>query len=122
MRDADEWQRWANLQVQEELCREMEALKAEENLDGLTEEQQEILKVVRQFVAMPLGRVLYESGDTLRHVYFPTDCIVSLLSVTQTRDGVWSVNERGPGRVAIAYFPSKWGALKHAVRSARTIS
>ena len=42
-----------------------------------------------------------------------------LLSVTQTRDGVWSVNERGPGRVAIAYFPTKWGALKHAVRAAR---
>src|SRR5688500_5738717 len=34
MRDADEWQRWANLQVQEELCREMEALKGEENLDA----------------------------------------------------------------------------------------
>jgi hypothetical protein len=33
MRDADEWQRWANLQVQEELCREMEALKTEENLE-----------------------------------------------------------------------------------------
>ena len=30
-----------------------------------------------QFVDMPLGKVLYESGDTLRHVYFPTDCIVS---------------------------------------------
>jgi len=43
----------------------------------------------------------------------------AVLSVTQTRDGVWSVNERGPGRVAIAYFPSKWGALKHAVRLAR---
>lgn len=42
-----------------------------------------------------------------------------LLSVAQTRDGVWSVNERGPGRVAIAYFPTKWGALKHAVRTAR---
>jgi hypothetical protein len=41
-----------------------------------------------------------------------------LLSVTETRDGVWSVNERGPSRVAIAYFPSKWGALKHAVRVA----
>ena len=41
-----------------------------------------------------------------------------LLSVTQTRDGVWSVNERGPSRVAIAYFPSKWGAMKHAVRVA----
>jgi hypothetical protein len=33
LRDADEWQRWANLQVQEELCKEMEALKGEENLD-----------------------------------------------------------------------------------------
>jgi hypothetical protein len=42
-----------------------------------------------------------------------------LLSVTQTRDGVWSVNERGPTRVAIAYFPTKWGALRHAVRVAR---
>jgi hypothetical protein len=42
-----------------------------------------------------------------------------LLSVQQTRDGVWSVNERGPTRVAIAYFPSKWGALRHAVRVAR---
>lgn len=42
-----------------------------------------------------------------------------LLSVTQTRDGVWSVNERGPTRVAIAYFPSKWGAMKHAVRAAK---
>jgi hypothetical protein len=42
-----------------------------------------------------------------------------LLSVTETKDGVWSVNERGPSRVAIAYFPSKWGALKHAVRVAQ---
>jgi hypothetical protein len=42
-----------------------------------------------------------------------------LLSVTLTKDGIWSVNERGPSRVAIAYFPSKWGAMKHAVRVAR---
>ncbi|HEX5108419.1 MAG TPA: DUF349 domain-containing protein [Vicinamibacterales bacterium] len=34
LRDADEWQRWANLQVQEELTREMEALKGEQNLDA----------------------------------------------------------------------------------------
>ena len=44
---------------------------------------------------------------------------LALLSVVQTRDGVWSVNERGPTRVALAYFPSKWGAMRHAVRVAK---
>ena len=32
-------------------------------------------------VPMPLGHVLYESGSELRHVYFPTTSIVSLLYV-----------------------------------------
>ena len=31
---------------------------------------------------MPLGGVLYESGDEICHVYFPTESIVSLLYVT----------------------------------------
>ena len=30
-------------------------------------------------IDMPLGQVLYESGATLNHVYFPTTAIVSLL-------------------------------------------
>ena len=34
-------------------------------------------------VQMPLGQVLYESGDTLTHVYFPTSSIVSLLYVME---------------------------------------
>jgi CRP-like cAMP-binding protein len=34
-------------------------------------------------VSMPLGQVLYESGDTLSHVYFPTTAIVSLLYVME---------------------------------------
>jgi CRP-like cAMP-binding protein len=33
--------------------------------------------------SMPLGHVLYESGDTMRHVYFPTTSIVSLLYVME---------------------------------------
>ena len=36
LRAADEWQRWANLQVQEELCKEMEALKGEQQLDPVS--------------------------------------------------------------------------------------
>src|ERR1700719_2948556 len=34
-----------------------------------------------RLLPMPLGGVLYESGDVLRHVYFPTDSIISLLYV-----------------------------------------
>ena len=34
-------------------------------------------------VEMPLGQVLYESGSTLSHVYFPTSSIVSLLYVME---------------------------------------
>jgi len=48
-----------------------------------------------------------------------TQANTPLLSVTLSKDGVWSVNERGPSRVAVAYFPSKWGAMRHAVRVAK---
>jgi CRP-like cAMP-binding protein len=34
-----------------------------------------------ELVRLPLGEVLYESGDQLQHVYFPTLAIVSLLYV-----------------------------------------
>ena len=34
-------------------------------------------------VSMPLGQVVYESGRTLSHVYFPTTAIVSLLYVME---------------------------------------
>ena len=36
-----------------------------------------------ELVPMALGMVLYESGDTMRHVYFPVDSIVSLLYVME---------------------------------------
>jgi len=36
-----------------------------------------------ELVPMELGDVLYESGDKLRHVYFPTTSIISLLYVME---------------------------------------
>lgn len=36
-----------------------------------------------ELVPMPLGKVLYESGDELHHAYFPTTCIVSKLFVME---------------------------------------
>lgn len=43
---------------------------------------------------------------------------VHVLRVAEVGDGMWSVTERGPSRVAIAYFPAKFGAIKHAIRVA----
>jgi len=50
-------------------------------LAALAPEERERIFPHLQLVDMPLGKVLYESGDTLRWVYFPADCIVSLLYV-----------------------------------------
>lgn len=36
-----------------------------------------------ELVKLPLGKVLYESGEALSHVYFPVDCIISLLYVME---------------------------------------
>jgi CRP-like cAMP-binding protein len=50
-------------------------------LAALSAAERERLYPHLQLVPMPLGKVLYESGDLLRYVYFPTDSIVSLLYV-----------------------------------------
>jgi CRP-like cAMP-binding protein len=50
-------------------------------LAALSAAERERLYPHLQLVSMPLGKVLYESGDLLRHVYFPTDSIISLLYV-----------------------------------------
>ena len=57
-----------------------------------------------QLVAMPLGKVLYESGDTLRHVYFPTDCIVSLLYVMENGASAEISVVGNEGVIGIALF------------------
>ena len=53
LRDADEWQRWANLQVQEELCREMDALKGEPALDVAARRMRELQGRWKQVALAP---------------------------------------------------------------------
>jgi CRP-like cAMP-binding protein len=50
-------------------------------LAALPAAERDRLYPLLELVPMPLGKVLYESGDVLRYVYFPTDSIVSLLYV-----------------------------------------
>ena len=57
-----------------------------------------------QLVQMPLGKVLYESGDLLRHVYFPIDSIVSLLYVLEDGASAEISVVGNEGLIGIALF------------------
>jgi CRP-like cAMP-binding protein len=55
-------------------------------------------------VEMPLGQVLYESGATLTHVYFPTTAIVSLLYVMENGASAEIAVVGNEGLVGISLF------------------
>jgi CRP-like cAMP-binding protein len=57
-----------------------------------------------EFVPLPLGKVLYESGDALRHVYFPTDSIVSLLYVMESGASAEISVVGNEGLIGVALF------------------
>ena len=55
-------------------------------------------------VTFPLGAVLYESGKTLSHAYFPTTAIVSLLYVLEDGDSAEIAVVGNEGVVGISLF------------------
>ncbi|MCU9956034.1 MULTISPECIES: Crp/Fnr family transcriptional regulator [Burkholderia] len=55
-------------------------------------------------VDMPLGKVLYESGGALSHVYFPTTSIVSLLYVMEDGSSAEIAIVGNDGLIGIALF------------------
>jgi CRP-like cAMP-binding protein len=57
-----------------------------------------------RLVPMPLGKVLYESGDVLRHVYFPTDSIVSLQYVLANGASAEIAVVGNEGLIGVALF------------------
>lgn len=72
-----------------------------------------------ELVDMPLGMVLYESGDTLRHVYFPTDSIVSLLYVMESGASAEISVVGNDGVIGVALFMGGESTTSRAiVRSA----
>lgn len=52
-------------------------------LAALPPEEWDRLRPRMELRSMPLGHVLYEPGSTMRHVYFPTSSIVSMLYVME---------------------------------------
>jgi CRP-like cAMP-binding protein len=55
-------------------------------------------------VEMPLGQVLYESGATLTHVYFPTSSIISLLYVMENGASAEIAVVGNEGLVGVSLF------------------
>jgi CRP-like cAMP-binding protein len=68
-----------------------------------------------EYTAMPLGTVLYESGGTLRHVYFPIDCIVSLLYVLADGSSAEIAIVGREGLIGIGLFMGGETTANHAV-------
>jgi CRP-like cAMP-binding protein len=57
-----------------------------------------------ELVDMPLGQVLYESGLTLSHVYFPLNSIVSLLYVMENGSSAEIAVVGNEGLVGVSLF------------------
>jgi len=73
-------------------------------LDALPDEERERLFPHLSFVSMPLGKVLYESGESLKHIYFPTDSIVSLLYVMKDGASAEIAVVGNEGAIGVALF------------------
>jgi len=84
-------------------------------LGALSQTVQERLFLHIERVEMPLAKVLYESGDALRYVYFPTDCIVSLLYVMENGASAEISVVGNEGMIGIALFMGGESTTSRAV-------
>ncbi len=73
-------------------------------LAALPGEVRERLFPFIELVPLPLGKVIYESGHALRHVYFPTDSIISLLYVMESGASAEISVVGNEGLVGVAVF------------------
>ena len=73
-------------------------------LAALAGEQWQRWQPLLEQVDMPLGQVLYESGKTLSHIYFPTTSIVSLLYVMENGASAEIAVVGNEGLVGVSLF------------------
>ena len=73
-------------------------------LDALLVAEFERLSPNLEHVILPLGKVLYESGGLLEHVYFPTNSIISLLYVMENGESAEIAMVGNEGFLGISLF------------------
>lgn len=84
-------------------------------LAALSPEVQERLFSHLEVIPLPLGKVLYESGDVMRYVYFPIDSIVSLLYVMESGASAEISVVGNEGLVGVSLFMGGESTLSRAV-------
>ncbi len=80
------------------------ALRLNRLIAALPLDSQRRLAANLELVPLPLGKVLYESGETLRHAYFPVDCIISLIYVMESGASAGILVVGNEGMVGMALF------------------
>ena len=66
-------------------------------------------------VPLELGQVLYESGETMSHAYFPADCVISLLYVMQNGASAEIAIVGNEGMIGIALFMGGGSTMSRAI-------
>jgi len=73
-------------------------------LAALSEDEFSRLKPDLEPVSLPLGKVIYESGEQLEYIYFPTTAIISLLYIMENGSTAEIGMAGNDGLVGIALF------------------
>src|SRR5471032_821019 len=91
--------------------------RPEENalIAALSAAERERLAKDLELVPLALGQVLYESGQTMSHAYFPIDCIVSLLYVMKNGESAEIAVVGNEGMIGIALFMGGESTLSRAI-------
>jgi CRP-like cAMP-binding protein len=79
-------------------------MRSNQLLAALPDAEWQRWKPLLQLVPMPLGQVLYESGKTLSHVYFPITAVVSLLYVLEDGSSAEIAVVGNEGVVGVSLF------------------
>jgi CRP-like cAMP-binding protein len=84
-------------------------------LAALSAAEREHLSKDLELVPLMLGEILYESGETMSHAYFPTDGIISLLYVMQSGESAEIAIVGNEGMIGIALFMGGESTMSRAI-------
>jgi CRP-like cAMP-binding protein len=95
--------------------RSMQLAESNTLLAALSQDDFKRLHKDLELVPMALGQVLHESGETMSHIYFPTDCIVSILYKMKNGESAEVAMVCNEGIVGIAIFMGGESTMSRAI-------